>query len=168
MPPSPPPYFLNHSDWYQFGCHWGFEKYQESAKMVEWLNSREHERNFIKGLYMVEIQIFAHSRPLVGYYWKLLILFSRFFDTGERRQVLLHKLMENSFFYSKIIDHRTNKNIADDNCLEITFNFFWNSMGICVQAQFSYFASNNVSPHTRYRMECPPYISKPSVWHLTV
>jgi len=46
------------------------------------------------------------------------------FDTGERRQVLLHKLMENSFFCSKIIDHRTNKNIADDNSLEITFNLF--------------------------------------------
>ena len=65
-------------------------------------------------------------------------------ETEERRQVYLYKLMpENSFFYRKIIDHRTNKNTADDNCFQISISWFgiqWVSM-----YKFSYFASNKAS-----------------------
>ena len=70
------------------------------------------------------------------------------FESGERRQVLLHKLMENSLFYRKIIGHRTNKNIG--NCFPITKNWFkiqWVSM-----YKFLYLASSKASPHTGYRM----------------
>ena len=69
-------------------------------------------------------------------------------ETGEKRQVLLYKLMlENSFFYRKIIDHRTNKNTADDNCFQITISWFgiqWVSM-----YKFSNSASKKAPPHTR-------------------
>ena len=90
-------------------------------------------------------------------------------ETGEKRQVLLYKLMlENSFFYRKIIDHRTNKNTADDNCFQITISWFgiqWVSM-----YKFSYFA-NKALPHTRYRLGQDfgkdPYLIVHTVLYLT-
>ena len=50
--PSPLTFSVIH--WYYWiSVSLSLEKYQESAKMVEWLNSWDHERNFIKGLHMV-------------------------------------------------------------------------------------------------------------------